>query len=134
MVSEVGTDRLVIDLSCRRVCGGWRVATNRWQTITDFEVNHQNLDWLAVYSQEFLIHATDVEGLCKGFDSDLVKLLGSWGKAPVTYAGGISSLADIQAIENLSQGRVDFTVGSALDLFGGTGVRYRDLVAWNQRS
>jgi phosphoribosylformimino-5-aminoimidazole carboxamide ribotide isomerase len=134
LVSEVGADRLVIDLSCRRIGGGWRVVTNRWQTITDFEVNHQNLNWLAVYSQEFLIHAADVEGLCNGFDSDLVKLLGNWGKAPVTYAGGITSLSDIQAIENLSQGRVDFTVGSALDLFGGTGVRYRDLVAWNQRS
>ena len=83
---------------------------------------------------EFLIHAADVEGLCGGIDCDLVELLGSWGKGPVTYAGGARSIKDLQQVDELSYGRLDITVGSALDIFGGSGVRYVDCVEWNRRS
>jgi len=133
LVKAVGRDRLVIDLSCRRTDRGWTVAMNRWQTLTDLDVTVETLDRLAPDCAEFLIHAADVEGLCGGIDGELVEFLGEWAKLPLTYAGGASGLADVAKVAALSQGNVDVTVGSALDLFGGKGVRYEDLVAWNQR-
>jgi len=133
LVKAVGRDRLVIDLSCRRTDRGWTVAMNRWQTLTDLDVTVKTLDRLAPDCAEFLIHAADVEGLCGGIDGELVEFLGEWGKLPLTYAGGASGLADVAKVAALSQGKVDVTVGSALDLFGGKGVRYDDLVAWNRR-
>jgi phosphoribosylformimino-5-aminoimidazole carboxamide ribotide isomerase len=133
LVKAVGKERLVIDLSCRRTPTGWTVAMNRWQTLTDIDVTHQTLDRLAPYCDEFLIHAADVEGLCGGIDGDLVTLLGNWGKIPITYAGGAANLADVEKVATLSGGKLDVTVGSALDLFGGQGVRYEDLIAWNGR-
>ena len=133
LVKSIGADKLVIDLSCRRTSSGWTVAMNRWQTLTEMDVTHATLDRLAPFCSEFLIHAADVEGLCRGIDADLVGLLGSWGKIPLTYAGGAATMDDLRLVENAGQGRVDVTVGSALDLFGGKGLRYKDLVAWNQR-
>jgi phosphoribosylformimino-5-aminoimidazole carboxamide ribotide isomerase len=129
-----GAEKLVIDLSCRRSTDGWIVAMNRWQTLTDLTVTHATLDRLAPYCAEFLIHAADVEGLRAGIDRELVELLGSWGKIPITYAGGAASMDDLRAIDAASSGRIDITVGSALDLFGGDLLRYQDLVAWNQRT
>ena len=133
LVKSIGADRLVIDLSCRRVGGGWTVAMNRWQTLTDLNVTAEVLDRLAPHCAEFLIHAADVEGLCRGIDAELVALLGGWGKIPITYAGGAASLQDVELVQNAGGGKVDITVGSALDIFGGSGVRYDELVAWNQR-
>jgi phosphoribosylformimino-5-aminoimidazole carboxamide ribotide isomerase len=133
LVSAIGSDKLVIDLSCRRVGEHWFVAINRWQTVTDLQLSHSNLDWLAAYASEFLIHAADVEGLCQGFDSKLVELLSAWGKRPITYAGGIAKMQDVHRINQLSRGKIDFTVGSALDLFGGKGIRYDDLIRWNRQ-
>jgi phosphoribosylformimino-5-aminoimidazole carboxamide ribotide isomerase len=133
LVKAIGADRLVIDLSCRRTARGWTVAMNRWQSLTEIEVTHATLDRLAPHCAEFLIHAADVEGLCRGIDAELVSLLGSWGKIPITYAGGAATMEDLRLVDRAGQGRVDVTVGSALDLFGGKGLRYRDLVAWNNR-
>jgi phosphoribosylformimino-5-aminoimidazole carboxamide ribotide isomerase len=107
---------------------------NRWQTLTNLTVTHATLDRLAPHCAEFLIHAADVEGLRAGIDRELVELLGSWGKIPITYAGGAASMDDLRAIDAASSGRIDITVGSALDLFGGDLLRYQDLVAWNQRT
>ncbi|MDF1859553.1 MAG: phosphoribosylformimino-5-aminoimidazole carboxamide ribotide isomerase [Verrucomicrobiales bacterium] len=131
LVEAVGADRLVIDLSCRRREGKWIVAMNRWQTPTDLEVTHETLSALASSCDEFLIHAADVEGKCSGIDEDLVSLLGAWGEKPVTYAGGASSLDDLRLVDSLSGGKVDLTIGSALDIFGGSGVSYRDCVKYN---
>lgn len=131
--AAIGRERLVIDLSCRRRDDGWRVATDRWQTVTDSVVNADLLATLSQYCAEFLVHAADVEGLCQGIDEDLVRLLGGASPIPVTYAGGARSLADLEVVNDLSGGRVDLTIGSALDLFGGSGARYSDCVAWNQR-
>jgi len=133
LVREIGRDKLVIDLSCRRTGDGWTVAMNRWQTLTDLQVDHATLDRLAPFCAEFLIHAADVEGLCGGIDAELVALLGGWGKCPVTYAGGAATMADLLLVEQAGCGAVDVTVGSALDLFGGKSLRYKDLVAWNGR-
>lgn len=133
LVAAIGKSRLVIDLSCRRTPNGWTVAMNRWQTLTDLEVTAATLDQLAPFCSEFLIHAADVEGLCRGIDAELVEMLGNWGKIPITYAGGASTMADVDLVESAGCGRVDLTVGSALDLFGGNGLSYEDLVRRNRR-
>ena len=130
---RIGAERLVIDLSCRRTAAGWTVAMNRWQTLTDLHVTPSTLDRLAGSCAEFLIHAADVEGLCGGIDAELVALLGAWAGKPMTYAGGVATLDDVRKVEVASGGALDLTVGSALDIFGGKGVRYADLVAWNHR-
>ena len=106
---------------------------NRWQSLTDLQVTPATLDRLAPHCAEFLIHAADVEGLCRGIDADLVAMLGAWAKIPVTYAGGVATMDDVLLVASAGRGNVDLTVGSALDLFGGSGVRYRDLVAWNRQ-
>ena len=135
MTGAVGKDRMVIDLSCR-VCpnDGWKVAKNKWKTITDLPVNHQTFDMLSDHCAEFLIHAADVEGKCEGIDDELASLLGRWGKIPITYAGGVKSLNDLKRIQELSSGTVDVTIGSALDIFGGSLICYDDCLMWNRRS
>ena len=124
---RVGKSRLVLDLSCRRRGDDYLVATNRWQTFTSEAVTHPFMDRLARYCDEFLIHAVDVEGRCAGIETDLVDYLGRWQGLPVTYAGGIASQEDIDLIESKGSGNIDFTVGSALDIFGGSGLAYREL-------
>ncbi|PIE71286.1 MAG: phosphoribosylformimino-5-aminoimidazole carboxamide ribotide isomerase [Deltaproteobacteria bacterium] len=129
LVTRVGTDRLVLDLSCRRRGNAYYVVTDWWQCFTDAILTPALLDQLAGYCDEFLVHAVDVEGTCSGIEIPVVELLGGWEGGPVTYAGGIRSWADIQTIGDLGKGHVDFTVGSALDIFGGTWLRYDDIVA-----
>lgn len=134
IVSAVGTDRLVIDLSCRAKDGGWVVAMDRWQKTTDLWLNPETLRQLSSSCAEFLIHAADVEGKCEGIDAELVAFLGEYSPVPCTYAGGARSLKDLEQVDSLSKGRVDLTIGSALDIFGGSRIAYRDCLAWNQRS
>ncbi|KAJ2635515.1 Enzyme that catalyzes the fourth step in the histidine pathway [Coemansia sp. RSA 1694] len=131
----IGRDRLVVDLSCRRQhkAGGWVVAMDRWQTLTDTPVDGDVLALLAEHCSEFLVHAADVEGLCGGIDEQLVEALGRLSPIPVTYAGGASALADLDLVARLSGGAVDLTIGSALDIFGGAQVKFLDCVEWNQR-
>jgi phosphoribosylformimino-5-aminoimidazole carboxamide ribotide isomerase len=133
LVEVIGKARLVLDLSCRRRGEGYVVVTDRWQKFTDLALSRESLEKLAAWCAEFLIHAVDVEGLCRGIDQELVSSLGQWSPIPTTYAGGASSLADLEAVTRLGQGRIDLTIGSALDIFGGSGVRYTDLVAFNRR-
>ena len=132
IVAEVGKEKLVLDLSCRRTTSGWTVAMNRWQTLTELSVSPETLDALLPYCDEFLIHAADVEGLCDGVDAELISLLGNWGKCPVTYAGGAATLADIALVDSAGKGLVDVTVGSALDLFGGSSICYAELAGMSQ--
>lgn len=131
---RIGARHLVLDLSCRRTGKGWTVAMNRWQTLTELEITPATLDALSSHCAEFLIHAADVEGKCNGIDRELVELLGNWRGCSMTYAGGISTMADFEQIDELSHGSMDATVGSALDIFGGHGVRYADLVARTHRA
>ena len=107
---------------------------NCWQTLTDLKVDPATLDGLASHCAEFLVHAVDVEGKCEGIDEALVRKLGEWGGIPITYAGGARSLSDLRRVQDLSNGRIDVTIGSALDIFGGSGVKYRDCVEFNRRS
>ncbi|SMR57241.1 unnamed protein product [Zymoseptoria tritici ST99CH_1E4] len=125
-------EKLVIDLSCRRVGDGWRVAMDRWQTITEFEINKENISLLEPYCAEFLIHAADAEGLQAGIDEKLVSHLASICTIPVTYAGGGRNLQDLELVERLSGGKVDLTIGSALDIFGGKGVTFEECCRWNE--
>ncbi|KAJ1919294.1 Enzyme that catalyzes the fourth step in the histidine pathway [Mycoemilia scoparia] len=134
LCEKIGRDRLVVDISCRSCDGGWWVAMNKWQTITDMQVTKETLDMLSEYCSEFLIHAADVEGLCQGIDQELVKKLGEWVTIPTTYAGGGRDLSDLELVNTLSNGKVDLTIGSALDIFGGGGVKFLDCVAWNKGS
>jgi phosphoribosylformimino-5-aminoimidazole carboxamide ribotide isomerase len=132
MVKAVGRERLVLDLSCRATEDGWVVAMNRWQTLTNLAVNEATFEHLSQYCDEFLIHAVDVEGKCEGIDEELAQRLAEWSKLPVTYAGGARSVADLQRVQELTKGRVDVTIGSALDIFGGTSAKYEDCVAFNR--
>ncbi len=125
---KVGKERLVLDLSCRKKGADYLVVTNRWQTFTREKVDFALMDELSKHCSEFLIHAVDVEGMCRGIETPLVELLGRWDGIPLTYAGGIRSMDDIRTIGDLGRGRMDYTVGSALDIFGGSYLKYADLV------
>ena len=128
-----GKERLILDLSCRKVNNSWFIATDRWQTVTDLEVNLATLNELAKHCDEFLIHAADVEGLQQGIDADLVNLLGQFKQVPMTYAGGARSLEDLKQVNEISKGRVDLTIGSALDIFGGSGISFDQCLQWNKQ-
>jgi phosphoribosylformimino-5-aminoimidazole carboxamide ribotide isomerase len=127
-----GKERLVVDLSCRRRGEAWYVATNRWQTVTEARIDAALLESLSRHCAEFLIHAADVEGRQQGMDWELVDLLARISPIPATYAGGARDLGDLERLERESRGRLDLTIGSALDIFGGKLVRYADCVAWNR--
>ncbi|MCP4595453.1 phosphoribosylformimino-5-aminoimidazole carboxamide ribotide isomerase [Neptuniibacter sp.] len=128
-----GAERLILDLSCRRTESGWNIATDRWQTVTETAVNSDTLEQLSEHCAEFLIHAADVEGLQAGIDQELVEMLGQHCSIPVTYAGGARALQDLELVDQLSGGKVDLTIGSALDIFGGDGVTLEECIAWNNR-
>ena len=118
--NKIGSEHIVLDLSCKKQNGKYYVATNRWQKLTDVEVNEELFYELKNYCDEFLVHAVDVEGKAKGIDEDVAELLGKLEGMKVTYAGGIGSFTDLDKLKALGQDKVDFTVGSALDIFGGT--------------
>lgn len=119
LVKVTGRAHLVLDLSCRKREEDYYIVTDRWQKFTEERIDEALLERLSAYADEFLIHAVDVEGKAKGIETELVKLLGSWGKLPITYAGGVGSFADLEQLKILGQDRLHVTIGSALDLFGG---------------
>lgn len=127
MESAVGKESLVLDLSFRERDNKYFVVTDRWQKFTDVELTHETLDALSEHCCEFLIHAADVEGMKKGPNKDVIAFLGDFYTIPVTYAGGISSVTDLEQIRILGKNHVHVTVGSALDLFGGS-LPYREVV------
>ncbi len=131
----IGPERLVLDLSCRKRDGRYWIVTDRWQNFTSTAVEPEQLDYFSSFCSEFLIHAVDVEGKSRGIEENLVQLLGEWAKIPITYAGGVRNWSDIDTIKRLGHGMIDFTVGSALDIFGGDGLKYSELVdAFNQQA
>lgn len=132
LTEAVGRDRLVLDLSCRRADDLYAVVADRWQTCTDVVITEHHLSHLAEFCSEFLVHGVDVEGKQTGVERALVELLGDISPLPTTYAGGVRSMDDVVLIEELGRGRLDVTVGSALDLFGGGGVRYSEMVEFDQ--
>ncbi len=133
LVGIIGKESLVLDLSCRRRGADYLVVTDRWQRFTNVRLNRENLQTLSRSCAEFLIHAVDIEGLCRGIDKELVSKLAEWSPIPTTYAGGASSLGDLEEVTRRGQGRIDLTIGSALDIFGGKGVKYEEVVAFNRK-
>ncbi|PZD96276.1 phosphoribosylformimino-5-aminoimidazole carboxamide ribotide isomerase [Paenibacillus sambharensis] len=129
LVSEIGREKLVIDLSCKQKDGTWYVVTNQWRTFSDFELNQDNIRMLEQYCDEFLVHAVDVEGKRTGILEPLVSKLTEWVSIPTTYAGGARSLEDLARFHELAEGKMDITVGSALDLFGGS-LPYKEVLAY----
>ena len=119
MKNAVGKDRLVLDLSCRKRGEDYYIVTDRWQKFTDTRLCPETIERLRNSCDEFLIHAVDVEGKAKGIEDGVATMLGDIEDMPATYAGGISSFDDLEKLKVLGKGRVDFTIGSALDIFGG---------------
>lgn len=132
LVRVVGKEKLVLDLSCRKKDGKYIIVTDRWQKFSDIALNAETLDTLSMYADEYLVHGVDVEGKRLGIDEELVSLLGRWSPIPVTYAGGATTLADLDSIREAGAGSVDATVGSALDIFGGN-LPYGEVIAWHQK-
>jgi phosphoribosylformimino-5-aminoimidazole carboxamide ribotide isomerase len=133
LVDTVGKERLVLDLSCRKRGSDYFVVTDRWQNFTDLCVTPDTLESLSSHCAEFLVHGVDVEGLRAGIEDELVTVLGTGSPIPATYAGGARSLDDLDRVNALGNGRVDLTIGSALDIFGGD-VAYTDVLEWNKRN
>ena len=134
LVAQIGKENIVIDLSCKRVEKSWRVMKDNWQMGTDLLVSEKLLEKLSDYCSEFLIHAINFEGKCKGIDEDLVTFLGKYCPLPSTYAGGVSGIDDLDKVKFFSANRVDLSIGSGLDIFGGELVKYKDCVSWNNSS
>lgn len=114
-----GREHIVLDLSCRKRDGAYYIVTDRWQKFTDVKLNVEILEQLSSHCSEFLVHGVDVEGKSAGMEKGLVRMLGEWAKIPITYAGGIGSMEELDRFRRLGKNRLDFTIGSALDLFGG---------------
>lgn len=131
MLHTVGREKLVLDLSCRKKEDDYYIVTDRWQRFTDVVVTPQLLTELSGYCSEFLIHAVDVEGKASGIEKELARMLGSWEGIPITYAGGVGSMEDVETLRKLGRGRLDVTIGSALDLFGGC-IPYRNVLYLEQ--
>lgn len=123
LVKAVGKEHLVLDVSCRRKQDGYCIVTDRWQKETDIKITPHLLERLSAFCDEFLIHAVDVEGKSQGIEEMLVRQLGEWcgrpGRNAVTYAGGVHSYEDIELLRTLGRGKINVTIGSALDIFGG---------------
>jgi phosphoribosylformimino-5-aminoimidazole carboxamide ribotide isomerase len=133
LVKSVGKKNLVLDLSCRKKDGKFWIVTDRWQKFTDVVVNKETINDLASYCDEFLVHGVDVEGKMQGISQDLVKMLGEHSPIAVTYAGGVSHFSDLDKVKVLGNSNVDLTIGSALDIFGGT-IFYKDVVKWHKEN
>jgi len=136
LAHRIGRERLVLDLSCRSHISGsesaYYVYTDRWTRRTDLRISGQLLEWLSEYCAEFLVHAVDVEGKQTGIDEALVHELAVGSPVPATYAGGVRDLADLERVRLVGCGRVDVTIGSALDIFGGA-LSFDMVVEWQRR-
>lgn len=132
LVQAVGKEHLVLDLSCRKKDGAYYIVTDRWQKFTEERVTVELLDRLYQYADEFLIHAVDVEGKASGIERELVELLGSWNRIPVTYAGGIGSFQNLEELAEWGQHHLNYTIGSALDLFDGN-MKFEDILEFGKK-
>lgn len=127
----IGRERLVLDLSCRKRDGFYYIVTDRWQRFTEETISPRTLERLSNYCFEFLIHAADVEGKKAGIDQELVEFLAEYSPIPTTYAGGARNTKDVILVKELGKGRIDLTIGSALDIYGGNGITYKEIVQFN---
>ena len=129
ILAAVGKEHLVLDLSCRKKDGDYYIVTDRWQKFTEEKITPELLDKLKEYADEFLVHAVDVEGKASGIEVPLAEMLGDWGRIPITYAGGVGSFEDLKQLKEHGKGRLNVTIGSALDLFGGR-MAYKEVLQY----
>lgn len=129
ILAAVGKEHLVLDLSCRKKDGDYYIVTDRWQKFTEEKITPELLDKLKEYADEFLVHAVDVEGKASGIEVPLAEMLGDWGRIPITYAGGVGSFEDLRQLKEYGKGRLNVTIGSALDLFGGR-MAYKEVLQY----
>ncbi len=129
LVNCIGKEHLVIDLSCRKKGSDYYIVTDRWQNFTDIKLNKSTLEELAQYCDEFLVHAVDVEGKSAGIDEHILKILSECDSVPITYAGGVSNMPDLEKLRKLGKNKIDVTIGSALDLFGGK-MQYEKIIGF----
>jgi phosphoribosylformimino-5-aminoimidazole carboxamide ribotide isomerase len=132
MLAAVGREKLILDLSCRRRNDDFWIVTDSWQNFTELKLDAGTLGQLSESCAEFLVHGVDVEGLQAGIDDQLVVLLGKDSPIPVTYAGGARDLSDFEKVKKIGRNKVDLTIGSALDIFGGQTL-YSEVVEWHNR-
>lgn len=132
LVDKIGRQRLVLDLSCRKREGKYYIVTDRWQKFTDTVLEEKTIETLSSYCDEFLIHAVDAEGKAKGIETHVAEIMGDCCNISTTYAGGISSFEDLEILKTLGKGRIDFTVGSALDIFGGS-MKFEEVVNFGRQ-
>jgi len=130
----IGRDKLVLDLSCRKRDGFYYIVTDRWQRFTQETLSPRTLEHLSSYCCEFLVHAADVEGKKAGIDAELVAFLAEYSPIPTTYAGGARNMQDVLLVQELGKNRIDLTIGSALDIYGGTGITYQEIVRFNRQN
>ena len=131
LVDAVGKEHIVLDLSCRKKDDDYYIATDRWQKLTEVKITRENLDYFSQFSNEFLIHAVDVEGKQSGIEIELVARLAAWNGIKITYAGGVKGPDDIELLGLIGQNKIDVTIGSALDLFGGN-LKFEDVLKLTQ--
>ena len=129
ILAAVGKEHVVLDLSCRKKDGDYYIVTDRWQKFTEEKITPELLDKLKEYADEFLVHAVDVEGKASGIEVPLAEMLGDWGRIPITYAGGVGSFEDLKQLKEYGKGRLNVTIGSALDLFGGR-MAYKEVLQY----
>lgn len=129
MVSAVGREHLVLDLSCRWHEDAYYIVTDRWQKFTNVKMDFDTLSMLSESCDEYLIHAVDVEGKASGIEANIATMLGEWGKIPMTYAGGVSSFRDLDILRKCGRNKLDVTIGSALDIFGGN-MKFQDVIKY----
>lgn len=129
ILAAVGKEHLVLDLSCRKKDGDYYIVTDRWQKFTEEKITPELLDKLKEYADEFLVHAVDVEGKASGIEVPLAEMLGDWGRIPITYAGGVGSFEDLKQLKEHGKDRLNVTIGSALDLFGGR-MAYKEVLQY----
>lgn len=129
LISAAGREHLVLDLSCRKRGGDYYIVTDRWQNYTDVKLNEDTIEALSESCDEFLIHAVDVEGKAQGIEQELVEMLGMTCRIPTVYAGGVHNFEDLQKLKELGKGKIDVTIGSALDLFGGS-MKFEEVLAY----
>lgn len=134
LVQSVGKEHLVLDLSCRKKGDDYYIVTDRWQKFTDVIICPEVIEGFAKLCDEFLVHAADVEGQCRGIETDLVEKLSNWSPIPTTYAGGVKDIADMELIQNIGGNRLHATVGSALDIFGGSTMTYKEVVKFHNNA
>ncbi|HIP40598.1 MAG TPA: phosphoribosylformimino-5-aminoimidazole carboxamide ribotide isomerase [Desulfocapsa sulfexigens] len=132
LVKAVGKEHLVLDLSCRKKGDDYYIVTDRWQKFTDIIISARVMEDFATLCDEFLIHAADVEGQCNGIEKELVRRLADWSPIPATYAGGVKDIEDLRLIRDLGKNRLHATVGSALDIFGGSTMTYNEAVVFHR--